>query len=396
VPADIEERAPLGAGGRDGAFLIQHRGRLELPPGEVSRLAEQIDDSKRGLIVCGPANEPTPDRDSLVALAAATGFPVLADPLSGHRFGPHVSKIAVCGGYDSYLDWAEWPDPEVVFRFGAAPTSKILRTYLSETTARQILVDPAGEFREAAFTATDTVSADPTAVAEALAEAEIEAASEQYRERFVAAESAYWERVQEASASTWFEGAVLAAVAEGLPDPSTCFVSNSMPVRDLDRFGRPRTGSISVLGNRGVSGIDGIVSSGLGAGSATDEPLVLVLGDLAFYHDMNGLLALTRCDIDATIVVIDNDGGGIFHKLPVEQFEPPFTDQFKTPHGLDFSPTGDLYDFSFERPTGRTEFCSAFEESIESEGTQLLSVEFDSTESHRFREQLHEDVSDLI
>jgi 2-succinyl-5-enolpyruvyl-6-hydroxy-3-cyclohexene-1-carboxylate synthase len=163
-----------------------------------------------------------------------------------------------------------------------------------------------------------------------------------------------------------------------------------MPVRDLDRFGRPRSGDISVLGNRGVSGIDGIVSSGLGAGSASEDPLVLVLGDLAFYHDMNGLLALERCNVDATIVLINNDGGGIFHKLPIEEFEPPFTEQFKTPHGLDFSSTGTLYEFSFERPTSRAEFCAAFERSVESEGTQLLAVEFDSTESHRFREQLQQ------
>jgi 2-succinyl-5-enolpyruvyl-6-hydroxy-3-cyclohexene-1-carboxylate synthase len=256
-----------------------------------------------------------------------------------------------------------------------------------------VVVDSAGAFREAEFTASDLLVADPTAVAEALAGTGIESDTSAYRERFVEAESIYWEHVREASASTWFEGAVLQTVVELLPDPSTCFVSNSMPVRDLDRFGRPRAGAISVLGNRGVSGIDGIVSSGLGAGTAADEPLVLVLGDLAFYHDMNGLLALKRCAVDATIVLIDNDGGGIFHKLPIEEFEPPFTEQFKTPHGLDFAPTADLYDFSFERLSDRDAFRAAFEQSVDSEGTQVLCVEFDSTESHRFREQLHADVT---
>lgn len=396
VPDDIGETASLGAGGREGAFLRKRRGRLELPAGEVAQLADQVERADRGLIVCGPANQPTPDRESLAALASATGFPVLADPLSGHRFGDHVEEAAVCGGYDSYLDWVDWPDPEVVIRFGASPTSKVLRKYLEASARQQILVDPAGGFREAEFTATDLVEADPTAVADAVAKGVSDPGASEYRERFVDAEAAYWERVEEATASTWFEGGVLQAVAERLPDPSTCFVSNSMPVRDLDRFGRPRPGAITVLGNRGVSGIDGIVSSGLGAGSASEEPLVLVLGDLAFYHDMNGLLALTRCDVDVTIVLIDNDGGGIFHKLPIEEFEPPFTEQFKTPHGLDFSPTGDLYDFSFERPADRAAFCRAFEESVGGEGTQLLSVEFDSTESHRFRERLHEDVSELV
>ena len=392
VPEDIAERAPLGAAGRDGPFLSQSRGHLVPSESTVTRLATDIDAVDRGLIVCGPANEPTPGRESLVELATATGFPVLADPLSGHRFGDHVAETPIFGGYDSYLDGVDWPSPEVVLRFGASPTSKVLRKYLRDTAKTQVLVDPAGEVREAEFTVTDLIVADPSAVAERLAAQVDSPANNDYRERFEQTERAYWERVTEACRSHFFEGAVLHAVAERLPDPSTCFVSNSMPVRDLDRFGAPRDGDISVLGNRGVSGIDGIVSSALGAGSEAEGPLVLVVGDLAYYHDMNGLLALGRCGVDATIVLVDNDGGGIFHKLPIEEFEPPFTEQFKTPHGLDFEPTGELYDFSFERTEDRDEFCAAFEESVGSEGTQLLSVEFDSEESHRIRDRLHEEI----
>ena len=392
VPADITERAPLGAEGRDGPFLRQSRGRLEPSESAMARVQEDVGAASRGLIVCGPANTPTPERSALADLAAATGFPVLADPLSGHRFGDHVAETPICGGYDSYLDGVDWPDPEIVLRFGASPTSKILRKYLRDHAKGQVLVDPAGAVREAEFTATELIGSDPTAFAEALAERVERPAETDYCERFEQTEQAYWEHVAKACESQFFEGAVLHAVAERLPAPATCFVSNSMPVRDLDRFGAPRTGDISVLGNRGVSGIDGIVSSALGAGSVADEPLVLVLGDLAYYHDMNGLLALRRCGVDATIVLIDNDGGGIFHKLPIEQFEPPFTEQFKTPHGLDFEPTGELYEFSFERAGDRTEFCEALEDSVGRDGTQLLSVEFDSERSHRVRDSLHDEI----
>jgi 2-succinyl-5-enolpyruvyl-6-hydroxy-3-cyclohexene-1-carboxylate synthase len=392
VPDDIEERAPLGAGGREGPFLRQSRGRLEPSTSAMERLAADIEAADRGLLVCGPANEPTPSRETLTDLATATGFPVLADPLSGHRFGDHVAETAICGGYDSYLAGVDWPNPQVVLRFGASPTSKTLRKYLRDAAETQVLVDPAGELREAEFTATDLIAADPTAVAESLAERVSDPASSEYRERFARAERAYWEQVGAACESEFFEGAVLHAVAERLPDPATCFVSNSMPVRDLDRFGPPGDGDITVLGNRGVSGIDGIVSSALGAGSEADEPLVLVVGDLAYYHDMNGLLALGRCGLDATIVLVDNDGGGIFHKLPIEEFDPPFTEQFKTPHGLDFEPTGELYDFSFERTETSAEFCEAFDDSVEREGTQLLAVEFDSERSHQIRDRLHDEI----
>jgi 2-succinyl-5-enolpyruvyl-6-hydroxy-3-cyclohexene-1-carboxylate synthase len=123
---------------------------------------------------------------------------------------------------------------------------------------------------------------------------------------------------------------------------------------------------------------------------------VLVLGDLAFYHDMNGLLALQRCGVDATVVLVDNDGGGIFHKLPIEAFDPPFTEQFRTPHGLEFEPVGQLYDFEFVRCPDRAAFTEAFEASVEATGTQVLAVEFDAEASHRFREQLHERVVERV
>jgi 2-succinyl-5-enolpyruvyl-6-hydroxy-3-cyclohexene-1-carboxylate synthase len=123
---------------------------------------------------------------------------------------------------------------------------------------------------------------------------------------------------------------------------------------------------------------------------------VVVTGDLAYYHDMNGLLALERCGVDATVVLVNNDGGGIFHKLPVEEFDPPFTEQFKTPHGLDFEATGELYDLEFATAGSRENFVQRFDQSLGREGTQVLEVETDGEASHRFREQLHDRVCDAI
>ncbi|MEM4782252.1 MAG: thiamine pyrophosphate-binding protein, partial [Halalkalicoccus sp.] len=167
-------------------------------------------------------------------------------------------------------------------------------------------------------------------------------------------------------------------------------------VRDADRFARPRAADLTVLANRGASGIDGITSSALGAGSATDDPLVLVTGDLAYYHDSNGLLAISRLGIDATTVLINNDGGGIFHMLPIEGFDPPFTDQFKTPHGLDFQPTGDLYGFEFERVDSMSGFEAAYAASLASPGTQVIEVIVDGEASHRRREAVHERVCERL
>ncbi|MFB6082811.1 MAG: 2-succinyl-5-enolpyruvyl-6-hydroxy-3-cyclohexene-1-carboxylic-acid synthase [Halorientalis sp.] len=401
VPADLAERAPLAVEGRDGPFVARTQGRPELTNGEVEDVAAALRDADRGLLVAGPADAPEPDTEAVATLAAATGFPVLADPLSGLRFGDHLDRdgVTVCGGYDSYLDGAgEWPDPEVVLRIGASPTSKVCRQYLRDRADRQFVVDPAGGWREAEFTATDHLVADPSRLVAALADRIEDGsgndgggsdAADGYRRRFAAAERQYWEVVDEARADETFEGQVLVTVAERAPDPATLFVSNSMPVRDLDRFGRPRAADLAVLGNRGASGIDGITSTALGAGSATDDPLVLVTGDLAYYHDTNGLLSIGRCGVDATIVLVNNDGGGIFHLLPIEEFDPPFTEQFRTPHGLDFEPTAELYGLQFQRvrPDG---FAEAFEESRELDGTRVIEVVFDAESSHRTREAIHE------
>jgi 2-succinyl-5-enolpyruvyl-6-hydroxy-3-cyclohexene-1-carboxylate synthase len=399
VPEGWVDAMPLAARGRaDGApFVAVTPGRPELPGADRARLVEAIEAADSGVLVCGPADRPTPSRDAMRGLALSTGFPVLADPLSGLRWGDHVdaSGVTVCGGYDAYVGALE-SSPDVVLRFGASPTSKPLRKYLAKAGrrgARQFLVDPVGGWREAEFTATDLVVADPTPLAAALS-GRVDRPPGAFHDRLAGLERAYWDRVDDDS--RFLEGDVLGDVAALAPDPATLFVSNSMPVRDLDRFGRPHEADLTVLGNRGASGIDGITSTALGAGSATDDPLVLVTGDVAYYHDSNGLLAVARSGADATVVLVNNDGGGIFHLLPVEAFDPPFTEQFTTPHGLDFEPTADLYGLAFARTDDRETFRDLFAESVASDGTQVLEVVFDGEASHRGREALADEVHEWV
>jgi 2-succinyl-5-enolpyruvyl-6-hydroxy-3-cyclohexene-1-carboxylate synthase len=399
VEGDVPEDLPtLAAEGREGAFVETTAGVPELSEEDLRDLADRLS-KPRGLVVAGPADAPGVDPEAVAAFAHATGFPVLADPLSGVRFGGHVRVTTTLGGYDDFLDprvTESWPDPDVVFRFGASPTSKPLRKYLARVDTEQFVVDPAAGWREAEFTATDLVVADPSRLMGRLSRLLTGPGSADWRRRFEEAESEHRAVVAETAddPEAFCEGRVLADVFDLAPEPATLFVSNSMPVRDADRFCPPAAKGLTVLGNRGASGIDGIVSTALGAGSATTDDLTLVTGDLAYYHDMNGLLALGRCDVDATVVLVNNDGGGIFHMLPIEDFDPPFTSQFKTPHGLDFSPTADLYDLSFARVEGgdREGFRDAYAEATSSDGSHVVEVVTDAEASHRARESLHERV----
>ena len=397
VPADLDTEAALGRE-EGGAYVDTTAGVPELDDDQLRQLAQDLE-VERGLIVAGPADAPGIDHEAVAALAHATDFPVVADPLSGLRFGGHTRVTTVLGGYDAYLDERvtdDWPDPEIVFRFGASPTSKPLRKYLARTDARQLVVDPAGEWREAEYAATDLVVANPSQLAWRLSQIVRAPRDPSWTERWKAAEQTHWSAVDSAvDDGESFEGRILADVADVAPEPSTLFVSNSMPVRDVDRFGRPAARNLTVLGNRGASGIDGITSTALGAGSATTDDLTLVTGDIAYYHDLSGLLAVGRCDVDATIVVVNNDGGGIFHMLPIEDYDPPFTGQFKTPHGLDFEPTGDLFGMAFAR-VDVDGFRETYAEAVTTPGTHVIEVETDAESSHRVRESLAEQVVDAL
>ncbi len=399
------EWPPVWSGGTSGRadgrpYVQLTAGRRELSAVDRSKLVDAIDRSRSGLIVCGPTDRPAPSRDAIRGLALSTGFPVLADPLSDLRWGEHTgaSGVTVCGGYDGYIELLD-RYPETVLRFGSSPTSKPLRRYLAaagEDGTRQYVIDPAAGWREAGFRATDLVVAAPTPAAAALS-GRVDRAPGAFHERVATLEASYWAALNDQPPTRPFiEGDVLADVAELAPSPATLMISNSMPIRDLDRFGRPSAADLTVLGNRGASGIDGITSTGLGAGSTTEEPLVLVLGDLAFYHDSNGLLACDRLGVDATIVLINNDGGGIFHMLPVAEFEPAFTEQFLTPHGLDFEPTAAQFALEFSRTADRSEFRELFAESCGAEGTQVIEVVFESDQSHAGRDALAASIQQTL
>jgi len=394
VPSDLGSLAALGRD-EETPFVRHTRGEPQLDDRDLRQLAEMLS-VDRGLLVAGPADPPGLDPEAVTAFAHASGFPILADPLSGLRFGGHTRVAPVIGGYDWVVNTRvtdDWPDPDVVVRLGASPTSKPLRKYLAGVDSRQVVVDPAGAWREAEFTASDLVVADPDRLCGQLAQVMRGSGDSEWRNRWESAEAAQ-QAVTEAAADRLFEGGIVADVVAGLPDPATLVVSNSMPVRDLDRFGAAETKSVTALGNRGASGIDGLVSTALGAAHGTTDDVTLVIGDLAFYHDLNGLLAVGRAEVDATVVVINNDGGGIFHKLPIETFEPPFTRQFKTPHGLDFEPAGELYGLGFSRVESREGFREAYAAAADREGSEIIEVVVDAEDSHAIRDELQAETVD--
>ncbi len=381
-------------------------------PDQLGWLAAELFAAERGLIVCGPQD----DNDLALAVQVVSvicDLPVLADPVSQLRCGWDPNSIV--GLYDSYLrdaSVAESLKPDLILRFGAPPTSKALAGYLQRhSDVRQVLISPSPAWRDPDITAAVVIESDTdafcTALLETLGSPDKRPAFQTDADWFPA-----WWRLEAVSRSAIdgvlseqdmisepgaFHELVEALPIEATPEHrSIVFAGNSMPVRDMDSFFPPTTKNVSCYANRGASGIDGVVSTALGASTVSAGPTVLVIGDLSFYHDMNGLLAAQRFGLKATIVLINNDGGGIFSFLPQHEDAEHFETLFGTPHGLDFSHVAGLYGVGFERVTTREQYRSALRASFDAPGVQIIEIKTDREENLRLHQRIWDEVAKAV
>lgn len=312
----------------------------------IEAVAGMLSAARRPIIVAGPETGGLPG--SVSTLAESLGVPLLADPLSGLRCGWEQGGHVI-DTYDALLrDPGAVPGlPDLVIRFGGVPTAKVLNQYLARAAdAEHIFVDLPGGVRDPEALATLRIDADPGCAAEALLDARIEGtAHARWLAEWQSKNSAARASLRESAMafSDPFEGRVFAALQSNLPDGATVVAGNGMPVRDMDAFIASSPARLNFVSNRGVNGIDGVTSSALGAAAANGGPVVLVIGDISFYHDMNGLWAARRHELDLTIVLVNNDGGGIFHYLPQAQHRESFDEWFGTPLGIDLSLAVQMY-----------------------------------------------------
>lgn len=370
----------------------------------LAPLAIELEGTERGLIVCGPQDDPG-FPEAVARLANDLGISVLADPLSQVRCGPHYGPLII-DAYDAFLrdeEVARSLAPQIVLRFGATPTSKALLLYLQRHAgSRQVLIDSGDGWRDPALTADQQMRSDPRLFCEALSEAlqsptrkpETSPWTTRWQDVNQNARAAMAHRLEEEDRCS--EPGVFGELVSLLTAGATLFAGNSMPVRDLDTFFGGSTRPIRFLANRGASGIDGVVSSALGASAVSIEPLVLVIGDLSFYHDMNGLLAAKRHDLNATIVLLNNDGGGIFSFLPQGEQSEHFEELFGTPHGLDFRHAAEMYGLTYCRVEGSDQFRAAVHDSIGAPGVHLIEVRTDRHANALLHEKLWDAASSAV
>ncbi|MGK2852370.1 MAG: 2-succinyl-5-enolpyruvyl-6-hydroxy-3-cyclohexene-1-carboxylic-acid synthase [Candidatus Limnocylindrales bacterium] len=381
-------------------FSVGVVGERRLAHAEVVRLTKRIAAAERGVIVAGPDADPSPARAAAIArLAAVTGYPILADPLSGLRAGPHDRSRVIVRG-DQLVrpgPWIAARDADLVIRFGAMPTSKPILEWLRRTSPELWVVDGDAGWREAALLPATFVHADATATANELATA-LEATTTE-RQAAWATDWLAADATADHAMTKWlagigepFEGAPFPAIAAALSDGGVVWAGNSMPVRDLDGWLPGTSVALRVHANRGANGIDGVLSTALGSAAVAGAPVVLVVGDVSFLHDLGALVTARLTGVDLTVVLIQNDGGGIFSFLPQASTDAPavglptnYERLFGTPHGIDAGPVATALGHR-HTVVEADSLDAALAEAISTPGLDVLELRTDRTrnvELHR-------------
>ncbi len=307
-------------------------------PDRTPGFAREVSTGHRILVVAGGLRVPPV---GLAELCYERGWPLLAEPISGARnlaasdgFGGALTAGTLLAADPGFV--AEHR-PDLVIQFGAAPTSRSVQT-LVRTADRLLIVDPDSVVADPDRRSTLTLERDASEVIASLR------ANRSTLPPISAEWYSHWHNADATVRTTvdtlidgWdepFEGRIARDLAAAIPDGGVLFAGSSMPIRDLDAYVAPRDG-LRILANRGVSGIDGLVSTTFGIAAVT-QPTYALLGDLSVLHDASGLLWGARRCPGAVIVVVDNDGGGIFSMLPQASLShDEFELLFGTPHGLD-------------------------------------------------------------
>ncbi|MDX1546597.1 MAG: 2-succinyl-5-enolpyruvyl-6-hydroxy-3-cyclohexene-1-carboxylic-acid synthase [Rhodothermales bacterium] len=344
--------------------------------GAVVHLAERLRAARRGLVVAGRLATVEEGRAAL-QLAERLGWPLLPDVGSQLRLG-HGAAESVIPHYDLVLGSEAFADahaPEAVVQVGARPTSKRLGQWLARHRPDPyVLVHDDPRRIDPHHHVTDRIEAGVAAFCAVLAEAVATPGDASWRAAWREADQRATAALTGAlgDAEAISEPWVARAVARAIPSGHGLVLASSMPVRDVDMFAPADGAAVPVAANRGASGIDGLVATAAGFCEGRGAPATLLTGDLALLHDLNSLALLRERPV--TVVAINNDGGGIFHFLPIARHEALFEPYFGTPHGLGFAHAAEMFGLPYARPATPAAFTAAYEAARQRDGASLIEV----------------------
>jgi 2-succinyl-5-enolpyruvyl-6-hydroxy-3-cyclohexene-1-carboxylate synthase len=335
---------------------------------------------RRGAILAGRLPPGDPASLALVSLARALDCAVIADPLSGLRAGQDPEARILCAA-DAFLRDPDAPVPDWLIRVGLPPVSRYVEQWAARC-ADTLLLAATPAWSDPMRNARMVLLGDPAAtlsvLTAAITRAGLKAAT---WDALDLRDGAALQALADLEAPP-AEAALVRAIAESAPDGSPVFVSNSLAVRDFDSFLPRRAASLRLYANRGVSGIDGNLSTAAGVVTASGRPGLAVIGDLALFHDLN---ALSLCrERPLVVVVINNGGGAIFGQLPQAGL-PEFDRLWLTPPSLDIGKAAALFDLPHARLDLASDLAAALSRALTSGGPAILEYVVDRAASHAGR-----------
>ena len=388
IPQDAERMAELAAD-----LAREHASRLVLPVepsapmpsgSALLAVADALAKAARPLIVAGPQAVRPQEAASVARFAERYQIPVLADIGSGLRF---LDCPLILAGADGFmkLEAIAAKAPDLVLRIGDLPTSKPLNQYLARHRAPSLAIGP------------DRMRHDPEALVHATLEAPVDWAFDRLGELLpsMTLEAGWTETLLELEARTAshfsaselpLEAYATATAVRALPPGGAVFFSNSMPIRHGETYVREAAPGVRVHVSRGANGIDGIPSTAAGIAAGTAGPTLMVTGDLAFLHDLGGLAAARHAQCGLVILLLNNDGGGIFNFLPISGFPEVFEPLYGTPHGLDLSHAARLFGFAHARVESASDVEAAVEAAFREGGchvVEVMTVREETVRAHR-------------
>jgi len=358
---------------------------------------------EKGLIIVGYNGYDEEFARLCATLSEKLKYPIFADISSGLRHGNH-SKKNIIENFTSLVrseNYLKKYDPEIILQFGGSPTSNVILNYYKNSKAEKILINEFGDKNDPSLTAKTILKINPAEFCRLVLE-EIDTLQFDRNNRWLKsiirlnqiAEEIKRNKLKEEKIN--FEGKIVYEVFEALPSKCNVMISNSLPIRDADFFVSSNQKRINLFCNRGASGIDGINSTALGIAAVSKEPTILITGDLAFYHDMNGLHNAVKFKIPLTVILINNNGGGIFESLPISRYGKTYIQNFVTPLNIDFSKFVKAYGGDYYLIKNFSELKKKLLLSINSKKFAVLEIKTDFKESKLIREKIWKSITSSI
>jgi 2-succinyl-5-enolpyruvyl-6-hydroxy-3-cyclohexene-1-carboxylate synthase len=356
----------------------------------IEKIGDTIVNVSEGIITVGPSDFSETLCSSVLSLSNITGYPVFADGASQIRFGNSDKNIFT--NYDALFrtDYFQKNKPSVIIHFGRTMTSKGYEDFIINYNGYKYIINKWGDIFDPVNKFNALIKSDEESFISKLT-------GYLQARRFIRNNSTWMNKLQQAenvicrvkqesvyTAGFPDEGRIISEVINALPENTNLMMSNSTPVRDLDYFAEQLPQKIKVYHNRGASGIDGIISTAAGI-AAEGGSTILITGDLAFYHDMNGLLACRQYQIPLLIILINNNGGGIFNALPVSRYEEVFNEYFITPTDLNFKLFTEAYGGTYKDVNSWEELKASVVNALGSNKFSVLEIKTNASESLRNR-----------